>query len=129
MAAGPHGNAISFFDNLGLTFVGCRARQSEHWQIHRSERANMKLKARGLISDAARRPDSERISYFTALCPLRSGAFLAGFQLGAGKHAPDNTIRLCRSIDAGRTWSDVPFRFETAINGIPGSLAGGEMVE
>lgn len=89
----------------------------------------MHVEARGLISDAALRGDAERISYFTALCPLRSGTILAGFQVGRLKHGPDNTIGLCRSTDGGESWSTIPFRFETQLGGTPGSLAGAEMVE
>lgn len=89
----------------------------------------MHLEARGVISDAALRSDAERISYFTALCPLRSGTLLAGFQVGRVKHGPDNTIGLCRSTDGGESWSAIPVRFETRLGEIPGSLAGGEMVE
>lgn len=87
------------------------------------------LETRGLISDAALRSDAERISYFTALCPLQSGTILAGFQVGAAKHGPDNTIGLCRSTDGGESWTAIPFRFETRLGGTPGSLAGAEMVE
>jgi len=89
----------------------------------------MHVEAHGLISDAARRPDSQRISYFTALCPLRSGVLLAAFQVGPYKHAPDNTIGLCRSMDGGVTWRDVPQAFETRLGAVSGSLAGAEMVE
>lgn len=89
----------------------------------------MHVEARGLISDAALRGDAERISYFTALCPLRSGTILAGFQVGRLKHGPDNTIGLCRSTDGGKNWGTIPFRFETQLGGTPGSLAGAEMVE
>ena len=89
----------------------------------------MQIEARGLISDAALRGDAERISYFTALCPLRSGTMLAGFQMGRLKHGPDNSIGLCRSTDGGESWSAIPFRFETRLEGTPGSLAGAEMVE
>lgn len=89
----------------------------------------MNVEARGLISDAALRGDDQRISYFTALCPLRSGTILAGFQVGSAKHGPDNTIGLCRSTDGGEHWPAIPVRFETRLGGTPGSLAGGEMVE
>ncbi len=44
----------------------------------------MHLDAQGLISDAALRGDAERISYFTALCPLRSGTILAANILNRG---------------------------------------------
>lgn len=89
----------------------------------------MQIEARGIIYDATHRPDSERIAFFTGLCPLQSGDILSGFQVGPGKHAPTATTKLCRSRDGGNTWQDVPHRFETRLDGIPGSLAGGEMVE
>lgn len=87
------------------------------------------IEAQGVIFNATHRPPSERIAYFSSLCPLRSGTILAGFQLGPAKHAPTSTVRLCRSCDGGSTWQEVPFRFETTFNGVPGSLAAAEMVE
>lgn len=90
---------------------------------------SMQLEACGVISDATCRGEAEPISYFSALCPLRSGTILVGFQVGRVKHGPDNTIGLCRSTDGGETWTAIPFRFETRLNGTPGSLAGAEMVE
>ena len=89
----------------------------------------MKLEASGLIYDASDRDAPERIAFFTSLCVLRNGEILAGFQIGSQKHAPDGTIRLCRSTDRGETWRESPFRFETDRNGVPGSLAAVEMVE
>src|SRR5436309_1306117 len=89
----------------------------------------MQVEARGLIYDATARPDAERIAFFTSLCPLRSGAILCSFQVGPSKHAPTATLRLCRSRDGGATWQELPFRFATALDGVPGSLAAGEMVE
>lgn len=89
----------------------------------------MKVEARGLIRDAATQPDAERIAFFTGLCPLGSGTMLCGFQVGRGKHAPDATIRLCRSRDGGSTWQELPFRFTTTLDGVPGSLAAAELVE
>lgn len=88
-----------------------------------------RIEDRGLIYDATNRPAKERIAFFTSLCPLKSGTLLCGFQLGSSKHAPDGTIRLCRSRDRGRTWQELPFRFVTEHDGIPGSLSGAEMVE
>src|SRR5438034_427424 len=89
----------------------------------------MKVEARGMVRDAAAQPDAERIAFFTALCPLASGTILCGFQVGRTKHAPDATIRLCRSRDSGANWQELPFRFATTQDGIPGSLAAAEMVE
>jgi hypothetical protein len=89
----------------------------------------MKVEARGLIYDATDRPEAEGIAYFTALCPLRSGAILAGFQVGPAKHAPTATVRQCRSRDGGTTWQELPSRFQTVLDGVPGSLAAAELVE
>ena len=33
----------------------------------------MQIEARGLIYDAGTKPDTERIAYFTGLCPLPVG--------------------------------------------------------
>jgi hypothetical protein len=89
----------------------------------------MQLEARGLIFDASVEPPSRRIAFFTSLCPTRSGSILAGFQVGPAKQAPTSTLGLCRTRDGGQTWKEVPVRLETTIDGVPGSLAGGEMVE
>jgi hypothetical protein len=89
----------------------------------------MRVQDRGVIHDSAARPPGERVAAFTSLCRLRSGTILCGFQAGPAKHAPTSTARLCRSQDGGRTWHDVPARFETCIDGVPGSLTGAEMVE
>jgi hypothetical protein len=89
----------------------------------------MDIEDRGLIYDATRRPPEERIAFFTSLCPLGSGAILAGFQVGSAKHAPGSPIRLCRSEDEGATWQELPARFETRLGGVPGSLGAPEAVE
>src|SRR5207248_10553835 len=89
----------------------------------------MQVETRGLIFDANPKPDTERIAYFTGLCPLRSGAILCSFQVGPAKHAATSTVRLCRSRDGGATWREMPCRFQTTLDGVPGSLAAGELVE
>lgn len=89
----------------------------------------LEVEERGLIFDVTDRPETERIAFFGALCPLRSGTMLAGFQLGPGKHAPTSTIGLCRSCDGGRTWDRMAWTFPTMFDGVPGSLSGGELVE
>jgi hypothetical protein len=89
----------------------------------------MRVEERDLIYDAAGRPARDRITFFPGLCPLSSGTILCGFYVGSGKHSPDGTIRVCRSRDAGRSWHELPAQFATVVGGIPGSLAGAEMVE
>lgn len=89
----------------------------------------MRVEARGLIYDTSQKPIQEKIAFFTGLCPLRSGTILSGFQVGPSKHGPTATVRLCRSRDRGVTWHELPWRPETKLDGVPGSLAAGEMVE
>lgn len=89
----------------------------------------MRILAKSLVYDARRRPPHQRIAFFTSLCRAADGTLLAGFQLGKAKHGPESTLQLCRSRDDGRTWEELPFRFETVIQGESGSLAAAEMVE
>ncbi len=49
--------------------------------------------------------------------------------MGPSKHAATATLRLCRSRDGGSTWQELPARFATRLDGIPGSLAAAELVE
>lgn len=89
----------------------------------------MQIKDRGLIYAAATRPARDRVAFFTSLCTLRSGAIVAAFQVGSAKHSPDSALRLSRSSDGGRTWAELPARFQTILCGVPGSLSGPAMVE
>lgn len=89
----------------------------------------MQIEDRGLVFDAPAHPPEERVAFFTSLVTTQSGSVLAGFQVGPRKQAPNSTIRFCRSCDGGSTWRELPFRFETSVDGIPGSLAAGEAVE
>ncbi|MDA1236761.1 MAG: sialidase family protein [Acidobacteria bacterium] len=89
----------------------------------------MKVLERGLIYDASARPAHQRIAFFTGLCVLRSGAILSAFQVGSAKHSTDSTLRVCRSVDGGRTWSDLPSQFETTRGGVPGSMSAPALVE
>lgn len=91
--------------------------------------SDMRLEERGLIFDASGRPVDERVAAFVSLCALGSGSIICGFQLGAKKHAVKGTIRLCRSRDGGATWTELPARFESTLDGVPGSLSSGEIVE
>jgi hypothetical protein len=89
----------------------------------------MYVEDRGLVYDATSQPAQRRIAFFSSLCTLDSGTILCSFQVGSGKHAPDSTIGICRSHDRGATWQELPGHFQTTIDGVPGSLAGGEIVE
>ncbi|MFO1021780.1 MAG: sialidase family protein [Planctomycetales bacterium] len=89
----------------------------------------IEIVAKTLIYDGTLQPPDRRIAYFTSLCPLRSGTILSAFQVGPGKHHPDSTTGLCRSRDGGMTWEDISPVWPTILDGAPGSLSGGEMVE
>ena len=89
----------------------------------------MILEAQGLVFDASNRQAEERVASFVSLCRLSSGTILCGFQLGPAKHAVTSTIRFCRSDDNGAAWRELPARFESTLNGVPGSLSSGEIVE
>ena len=87
------------------------------------------LENRGVVYDARIRPTAERVSCFTGLFRSRSGILICGFQNGEAKHSVNSSIRLCRSDDHGLTWQELPIRFPTTLSGVPGSLAGAEIVE
>lgn len=87
------------------------------------------LEDRVLIFDATQQPVDGRIACFTSLCPLRSGSILCGFQNGPAKHAVTSTIRLCRSVDGGQSWTLLPVRFQSWWQGVSGSLGAAELVE
>ncbi|MGH8597788.1 MAG: sialidase family protein, partial [Gammaproteobacteria bacterium] len=89
----------------------------------------MRLEERGLIFDANGRTTDERVAAFVSLCALGSGSIICGFQLGPKKHGADSTVRLCKSRDGGATWKELPARFESTLDGVPGSLSSGEIVE
>ena len=89
----------------------------------------MRVEERGVIYDASCQPDGRRVASFVGLCPLDSGSFLCTYQVGPCKHAPSSTLGFCRSDDGGRTWRELPVRLESTLDGIPGSLAAGEIVE
>lgn len=89
----------------------------------------MKILEQGTVYAPANAPASERVAAFTSLFVSQSGTIVCGFQLGSAKHAADASVRLCRSLDAGRTWAILTNCFPTVLDGIPGSLAGAELVE
>ena len=87
------------------------------------------IESTGLIYDARSATPERRIAFFPSLCTVSDGAILAGFQAGPAKNAATSTIRLARSTDAGRTWTAMPFEFETKLDGIQGGLGCAELVE
>lgn len=89
----------------------------------------MQLEARGLVYDASKQPPESRVNAFTSVKRLSGGSLIVGHQSGSAKHAVNSTLRLNRSLDGGQTWTEIPFRFPTTLDGIPGSLSSGDIVE
>lgn len=89
----------------------------------------LQLEARGLVYDASRQPPESRVNAFTSVKRLSHGELIVGHQSGTAKHAVDSTLRLNRSLDGGQTWDEIPFQFPTALEGKPGSLSSGDIVE
>ncbi|MDA1013822.1 MAG: sialidase family protein [Planctomycetota bacterium] len=89
----------------------------------------MHIVNRSVVYDASQFGEAGRIAFFDSVIPLKSGTWLSGFTTGKSKHHHQGTIRLSRSVDGGASWSVLPWKFQTAVDGVPGSLAGAEMVE
>lgn len=89
----------------------------------------MTIVERGVIYSAAGKPENERVACFADLCRTDSGVLFSTFQLGSAKNSSDTTLCIHRSRDEGRTWQRPAFPLATAMDGIPGSLSTGEMVE
>lgn len=92
-------------------------------------RLTMAVRETGRILDTSAKGAEEGVAFFTALCVLQSGEILAVCQLGPAKHAPSSTLRLCRSTDGGRHWTEESHRFSANWQGKPGSYGAGELVE
>ncbi len=83
----------------------------------------------GFIYNSVDQPHERRIAFFTSLCHLSDGTILCSFQLGPGKHSPTSSLGICRSSDGGSTWEESPFPLSAVLDGVPGSLGAGELVE
>jgi len=89
----------------------------------------MQVIHRSTIYDATQQHASRRVASMDGLLSLQSGTWLSGFTVGPQKNHPTGTLQLSRSRDHGRNWSLVPFQFDSTLNGVPGSLSAGDMVE
>lgn len=89
----------------------------------------MHVEIQSLIYDARKQPEARRVTFFDSLAALASGDLLSGFTCGQSKHHHEASICLSRSRDGARSWELLPWRFETKLGGVPGSLTGAEIVE
>jgi len=89
----------------------------------------MKIDYRAVIYNASQHGEAGQTSFFDSVRRLESGTWLSGCTTGKTKHHHEGTIRVSRSRDDAASWVTLPWKFETKQDGIPGSLAGAEMVE
>ncbi|MBN1642033.1 MAG: exo-alpha-sialidase [Anaerolineae bacterium] len=64
----------------------------------------MRVVDRGVVYDASQAPACARYASFTALTALSDGALVVAFRVGSTKDAPDEDLRVMRSVDLGATW-------------------------
>ena len=89
----------------------------------------MKVEYRAVVYDAEVHGEAGQTSFFDSVRGLASGTWLSGCTTGKTKHHHEGTICVSRSRDDAVSWETLPWQFETKIDGVPGSLAGAEMVE
>jgi len=89
----------------------------------------MNVEYRAIIYDASRHGRDGQTAFFDSSRRLASGTWMSGYTTGKTKHHHKAIIRLSRSRDDAHSWETLPWRFQTQIDGVPGSLAGAEMVE
>jgi hypothetical protein len=65
------------------------------------------------------------IAAFPTVTALADGSLLATYSIGSTKDSEDLTLELRRSIDGGRTWTEAERPFDTALDGVRGSLKVG----
>lgn len=87
------------------------------------------IEDRGLVYDAALAAPDRSVAFFPSLVAPADGSLVAAFTVGPAKHAVTGTLGLARSTDGGRSWRPLDVAFETRLDGVPGSLGSGEMVE
>ncbi len=89
----------------------------------------MQLEDKGIICDTMKRPESERIAFFTSLCAVSSGSIICTCQIGPAKNAATSILLLFRSRDRGCNWQELGVRLETRFGGVPGSFSSCQIVE
>ena len=89
----------------------------------------MKIEYQAVVYDATQHGEHGQTAFFDSVRRLASGTWLSGYTAGKTKHHHEGTIRISRSRDDAHTWETLPWQFEKQLDGIPGSLAGAEMVE
>ncbi|HVF09793.1 MAG TPA: sialidase family protein, partial [Abditibacteriaceae bacterium] len=72
---------------------------------------------------------STRVACFPSLARLSDGRILCTFRVGSTKESADETVRIAESADEGRTWQLTSFQPATDLNGVPGSLRFGHLIE
>ncbi|MFP6762934.1 MAG: sialidase family protein, partial [Planctomycetaceae bacterium] len=89
----------------------------------------MKIEYQAVVYHGSRHGADGQIAFFDSSRRLSSGTWMSGYTTGKVKHHRQATIRLSRSRDDANSWETLPWKFRTDIDGVPGSLAGAEIVE
>ena len=89
----------------------------------------MYIEDRGIVFDPAVEGEARRVVSFVDLSKTRRGTLFATFQQGSEKNAADTMVVVCRSVDRGMTWEKLACKFATTIEGSPGSLSSGSIIE
>lgn len=75
-------------------------------------------------------PNSQTsVACYPTLARLSDGRILCTFRVGKAKDGADESLRIAESTDEGRTWRAIPFSPDTTLNGVPGSMSLGSIVE
>lgn len=75
-------------------------------------------------------PDGpHRVACYPTLSRLSNGDVLCVFRVGRTKSGPDESMRLARSTDGGVSWLFMPCLPDCTLDGVPGSMASGSVVE
>ena len=122
--AGWHSTAVTLFASILQAWRPISA----HF-FFRMRSVPMHLVWKALVHDAALQPPARRTAFFDGLLRLANGTWVCGFSVGAAKHHPQSNLVLMRSVDGGRTWQELAANFPPCVAGVPGSLAGAELVE
>jgi hypothetical protein len=85
----------------------------------------MKIIENGFIYDASKACDNENIATFPCLTMLANGDIFCSFRVGPEKNHLLSKIKLRKSNNTGKTWSDVFDSFPVNLDGIRGSAHNG----
>jgi hypothetical protein len=87
------------------------------------------LQQRGIIFREDDPNSTKRVACYPGLTRLSDGRILCAFRVGQSKSGPDESLRMAQSSDEGQTWQPLPFPVDATLNGTPGSMSIGTVLE